>query len=152
MKKTCLKTCSLLKSIFNDFGLHSASQVGPKFRVPFDFFDIFLHDRPKMSKGAPRPPQQRSRAPKTVPRQPPQECQERPKVSQKRPGSAQKCSKGAKTQKNVKNAQKKKNDKNVLKTAKYHTRSIARINYGHTRCATLPCLRGGISKAVPKKR
>ena len=34
--------------------------------------------------------------------------------------------------------------KRTHKNIQYHTRSIARTNYGHTRCTTLPCLKGGV--------
>ena len=80
VKKTCLKTCWLLTSIFNDFGLHFASQVGPKFRIPFDFFDVFLQDRPNM---APRASQER---PKSAPR-----------ASKMAPGAAKNAPRASKT-------------------------------------------------------
>ena len=51
------------------------------------------------------------------------------------------------TCKNTQNRAKKyKNESKQIKTQK-HTRTIARTNFGHTRCTTRPCLRVGISKA-----
>ena len=91
MKKTCLKPCWLLTSIFNDFGSILPPKLNPNFRIFFDFFDVFLQDRASM---APRAPQERPRAPQErpgVPQELPRAPQERPRASQERPRSTREC-------------------------------------------------------------
>ena len=89
IKKTYLKTCWLLTSIFNDFGSILPPKLEAQKVVAFDFFDVFLQDRPKM---VPRAPQRRPRAPqerpKSIPERP-KSAQERPKSAQERPRATQ---------------------------------------------------------------
>ena len=70
VKKTCLKTCWLLTSIFNDFGSILPPKLEAKKVVAPTLGTHFLQDMPNMG---PRVPQER---PKSVPRAP----QEHPRV------------------------------------------------------------------------
>ena len=88
VKKRCLKACCFLTSIFLDLGLHFASQVGPKFRVIFVFFEIFC-------KIGPRWPQERLKSVPKVPQEPPRAPQECPRTPQERPSAPQERPKAA---------------------------------------------------------
>ena len=88
VKKRCLKTYWLLTSIFNDFGSILPPKLAAKFRVIFDFFDVFLQDRASM---APRAPQERPRAPRSAPRAAKSAPRSRPRASQERPRSTREC-------------------------------------------------------------
>ena len=85
VKKTCLKTCWLLTSIFNDFGIILPPKLEAKKVIPFAFFKFFCRIGPTWPQGrpksAPRAPQERPRASQERPRA----LQERPRASQERP-------------------------------------------------------------------